>query len=99
MPVDLMFTINNSTSVTLTWQQPAMLNGIIRNYTITVLDSNMNSVQNITASNLTSVITQLTPNTSYVVNVSGVTVRAGDAASITFTTPPCKYTYTYHSQH
>ena len=90
MPLNLMVTINNSTSVTLTWNTPAMPNGVIRNYTITLLDDDMNSVQNQTLSNLMTVITQLTPNTSYVVNVSAVTVRSGDAASTTFTTPAGK---------
>ena len=90
MPLNLTVTINNSTSVTLIWNIPAMPNGVIRNYTITLLNDNMNSVQNQTVSNLMTVITQLTPNTSYVVNVSAVTVRSGDAASMTFTTPACK---------
>ena len=90
MPLNLTVTINNSTAVTLTWNTPAMPNGVIRNYTITLLDDNMNSVQTQTVSNLMTVITQLTPNTSYVVNVSAVTVRSGDAASMTFTTPACK---------
>ena len=90
MPLSLTVTINNSTSVTLTWNTPAMPNGVIRNYTITLLDDDMNSVQDQTVSNLMTVITELTPNTSYVVNVSAVTVRSGDAASMTFTTPACK---------
>ena len=90
MPLNLMVTINNSTSVTLTWNTPAMPNGIIRHYIITLLDDNMNSVQNQTVSNLMTVITQLNPNTSYVVNVSAVTVRSGEATSMTFTTPACK---------
>ena len=90
MPLNLTVTINNSTSVTLTWNTPAMPNGVIRNYTITLLDDDMNNVQNQTVSNLMTVITQLTPNTSYVVNVSAVTVRSGDAASMAFTTPACK---------
>ena len=90
MPLNFTVTINNSTSVTLTWNTPAMPNGVIRNYTITLLDDDMNSVQNQTLLNLMTVIAQLTPDTSYVVNVSAVTVRSGDAASITFTTPACK---------
>ena len=97
MPRNLMVTINNSNSVTLTWEPPAMLNGIIRNYAIIILDGNMNNtVQSQTLtdlSDLTYVITQLTHDTSYVVNVSGVTVRTGDAASETFTTPACKNYY------
>ena len=76
--------------MTLTWNTPAMPNGIIRHYMIAVVDDNMNSVQNQTVSNLMTVIMQLTPNTSYVVNVSAITVRSGDAASMTFTTPSCK---------
>ena len=90
MPLNLMVTINNSTSVILTWNTPAMPNGIIQHYIITILDDDMNSVQNQTVSNLMIVITHLTPNTSYVVNVSAVTVTSGDAASTTFTTPACK---------
>ena len=90
VPLNLMVIINNSTSVTLTWNIPAMPNGAIQHYTIAVLDDDMNSVQNETVSDLMTVITQLTPNTSYVVNVSAVTARSGDAASITFTTPACK---------
>ena len=90
IPLNLTVTINNSTSVTLTWNTPAMPNGVIRNYTITLLDDNMNTVQTQTLSNLMTVITQLTPNTSYVVNVSAVTVRSGDVTSMTFTTPACK---------
>ena len=90
MPLNLTVTINNSTSVTLTWNTPAMPNGVIHNYTITLLDDNMNNEQNKTVSNLMTVITQLTPNTSYVVNVSAVTVRSGDTSSMKFTTPACK---------
>ena len=90
MPLDLMVTVYNSTSVTLTWNTPAMPNGIIQHYIITLLDDNMNSVQNQTVSNLMTVITQLTPNTSYVINVSAVTVRSGDVASMIFTTSACK---------
>lgn len=94
MPRNLTVTINNSTSVTLMWKQPAMPNGNIRNYTITILDDNMNTVQRQTLTDLTDltyVITELTHNTSYTVNVSGVTVGTGAAASKTFTTPACKH--------
>ena len=91
MPLNLMVTTNNSTSVTLTWEQPAMRNGNIQNYVITILDDNMNIVQNLTMSDSPSVITDLTPNTDYVVNVSAVTIRSGDAALTTFTTPACKH--------
>ena len=90
MPLNLMVMINNSTSVTLVWNASAMLNGIIQLYTITLLDNDMNIIENLTVSSLTSMITQLTANTSYVVNVSAVTVRSGDAASVAFTTPACK---------
>ena len=92
MPLNLTVTLNNSTSVTLMWDMPATHNGIIRNYTITILDGNMNStVQNQTVSVVSRyVVTQLTPNTDYVVNVSAVTVRSGDAASSSFTTPACE---------
>ena len=92
MPLNLTVTLNNSTSVTLMWDMPAMNNGIIRNYTITILDSNMNStVQNQTVSVVSRyVVTQLTPNTNYVCNVRAVTVRSGDAALSSFTTPACE---------
>ena len=100
MPRNLTVTINNSTSVTLRWETPAMRNGIIRNYTITILDDNMNAVQSQALTDLTDltyVITQLTHNTSYTVNVSGVTVGTGAAALETFTTPACKHNYTIAS--
>ena len=70
-----------------------MANGIIQNYTITVLNDDMSEIVFIeTVSNLTfkSVIVELTHNTSYVVNVTAATVRSGDAASTNFTTPACK---------
>ena len=92
MPVNLMAIINNSTSVTLTWNEPEVPNGNIQDYTISIFDDNMNSVQNLTViSNLllVAVITNLTPNTSYVVNINAVTVRPGETASTTFTTPAC----------
>ena len=100
MPCNLTVVINNSTSVTLTWEPPAMPNGIIQNYTITILDDNMNTVQSqafTDLSDLTYVITQLTHNSNYVVNVSGVTIRTGAAASASFTTPACKHYYTIAS--
>ena len=93
MPINLLVEAINATSVNLTWDEPSTSNGMVRNYTITILDDVMNVVQNQTVSNsvMMSVITQLTPNTYYVVNVSAVTVRSGDTASVTFTTPACKY--------
>ena len=96
MPINLLAEVINATSVNLTWDEPLMSNGMIRSYTITILDDVMNVVQNQTALNsvMMSIITQLTPNTGYVVNVSAVTVRSGDAASVTFLTPACKYTHT-----
>ena len=96
MPHNLTITINNSTSVTVTWNIPEMANGIIRNYTIIVLNDNTNeTVFNETVSNLTFryVVVQLTHNTDYVVDVSAVTIRSGDATSTDFTTPPCKHVY------
>ena len=92
-PLNLTVTINNSTSVTLTWKAPAMPNGIIQHYTVTLLDDNMNIIESQTVSHLKSMIAQLTANTSYVINVSAVTVRLGDAASMTFTTPACECYY------
>ena len=93
MPLNLMVTINNSATVTLSWDEPEMANGIIRNYIINVLDDDMSSVLNVTVSNLTFVIMDLTPNTDYIVNISAVTIRSGDVTSITFTTPTCKHIY------
>ena len=90
MPINLLANAINATSVNLTWDEPAMSNGIIRNYTVTVLDDVMDVVQNQTVSNMMSVITQLTPDTLYMFNVTAVTVRSGDPASVTLTTPACK---------
>ena len=90
MPINLLANAINATSVNLTWDEPAMSNGIIRNYTVTVLDDVMDVVQNQTVSNMMSVITQLTPDTLYMFNVTAVTIRSGDPASETLTTPACK---------
>jgi len=86
-----MVTFDNSTTVTLSWDEPEMVNGIIRNYIINVLDDDMSSIVNVTVSNLSFVIMDLTPNTNYVVNISAVTVIPGDVASIRFTTATCKH--------
>jgi len=96
MPRNLTITINNSTSVTVTWDIPAMANGIIRNYIIIVLNDDKNETlfnETVLNSTFRYVVVQLTHSTGYVVDVSAVTIRSGDAASTDFTTPACKHVY------
>ena len=83
----------NATAVNLTWEIPAIPNGIIRSYTITILTTFNDLVvilSHTDISALTTTIYGLTYNTSYIVNISAVTVEPGDAASMSFTTPSCK---------
>ena len=93
MPQNLTVTINNSTSVNLTWEKPEMRNGMIRSYTILVLNASNMVVHNQTVTDSPYVITELTANTNYTVNVTAFTVRSGVAASETFTTPACKHIF------
>ena len=80
----------NATAVNFTWEEPAVHNGIIRRYIVSIRNSNGDVVMAVNVSTLTVKIFGLTPNTNYTVNISAVTVEPGDAASISFTTPSCK---------
>jgi len=83
----------NATAVNVTWDEPDMPNGIIRNYTISVFTSDNSLVLSTSPAVVTALhvmIFGLTHDTMYVFNVSAVTIVAGDPGSATFTTRPCK---------
>ena len=71
-----------------------MMNGIIRNYLITVLTTDNHVVRMNNQVDLSIAIVGLTHNTSYTVNISAWTVRQGEHGSQSFTTLSCKY-YAY----
>ena len=54
MPRNLTITINNSTSVTVTWDLPEMANGIIRNYTIMVFNNDTNEAGDAASTDFTT---------------------------------------------
>jgi len=92
-PRNITVSFINATAVNLVWDKPAMPSGIIRSYTITILTTFNDPVATFShtdISALTAAIYGLTHNTSYIVNISAVTVEQGDVASMSFTTPSCK---------
>lgn len=72
-----------STTVTLTWDPPPISshNGIIREYTVTITDSNNEqSLYNVSGNTLT--VSDLAPYTQYDIAVSAYTVTNGPFSSI-----------------
>ena len=83
----------NATAVDITWSEPALANGIIRNYTVQVFTSDntlLLETYPLDIADLTVTIFGLTHNTYYTFNVSAVTVTMGDPGSVSFITRPCK---------
>jgi len=72
------------------WDEPAMTNGIIKNYMITRPDNPVITISHNDIINLMITFFGLTPNTNYTVSIGAVTVELGDVVSISFTTPSCK---------
>lgn len=92
-PLNIAVTSVNATAVNVTWDEPAMLNGIIRNYTVSVYRTDNTLVFTTSPAVVTALhvmIFDLTHDTMYVFNVSAVTIEEGDPGSITFRTRPCK---------
>ena len=92
-PRDITVMSINATAVNITWSEPAMTNGIVRNYTIIVLTSDHHVVRmthSMDITDLTIMIVGLTHNTDYIVNISAWTVRQGEHGSLSFTTNTCK---------
>jgi len=88
-----MVALVNATAVNMTWEEPVFQNGIIRSYLVIIYistDDVLTAINHTNVSLLTVNIYGLTHNTSYIVNISAVTVEPGDAVSISFTTPSCK---------
>ena len=93
-PHNIVVSSINATAVNVTWEIPSTPNGIIRSYTITILTVFNDPVITVSytgVSVLSTIIYGLTHNTNYTVNIIAVTVEPGDAASLSFTTPSCKY--------
>jgi len=88
MPLNVVVSPINATAISVRWDEPAVPNGIIRLYSISILNKVFINHTNLL--NLTVDIYGLTPNTNYTVNIRAFTVEPGDAASISFTTPSCK---------
>jgi len=91
-PINISVSSVNATAIIVTWEEPAVQNGIIRSYTVVIL-LNRNPVITLSHTNisvLSTTIYGLTHNTSYTVIINAVTVEPGDAASMSFTTPSCK---------
>ena len=83
----------NATAVNVSWIEPDMVNGIIRNYTITISTGDHHIVlitYPMSITDLTITIVGLTHNTDYTVNISAWTVRQGQPGSLSFTTRNCK---------
>ena len=88
MPLNVALSPINATAISVRWDKPAVPNGIIRYYMISIL--NIIFLNHTNLLNFTVDIYGLTPNTYYTVNISAVTVEPGNAASISLTTPSCK---------
>ena len=89
-PRNVIVTSINATAVRITWTEPAMTNGIIRNYTISVSTSHNRFLSEINQMDLSITVLGLNHDTEYVVNITAVTIRPGEPEVIMFTTRPCK---------
>jgi len=87
-------TIVNATAVNIAWIEPAITNGIIRNYRITISTSDSRLVlvtNHMDVTQLSAIVDGLNHNTDYVVNITAVTVRSGESEMAMFTTRPRKF--------
>ena len=88
MPLNVFVSPINATAVSVRWEGPTEPNGIIRYYTVSIVNEMFLNHTN--SLSLTVNIYGLTPNTNYTVNIRAVTVEPGHSASISFITPSCK---------
>ena len=73
----------SSTAISVEWNEPVILNGVIRYYSITYYptDDSSNTITVNTTDDVTSImITMLAPFTNYTITVVAVTVAEGDAS-------------------
>lgn len=80
MPLNVTAISVNSTSILVTWEQPASPNGILRFYQVTYVSDQPGAVPttvNTTDNSTSLVIDNLEPFTNYSVNIVGVTVDEG----------------------
>jgi len=102
IPRDINVTSINATAVNVTWSEPAMTNGIVRNYTIIILTNDYHIVRMIHQMDITDLsiaVVGLTHNTAYTINISAWTVRQGESGSLSFTTGNCKDYLCVHALH
>lgn len=93
-PRNITVTIVNATAVNIAWIEPAITNGIIRNYRITISTSDSRLVlvtNHMDVTQLSAIVDGLNHNTDYVVNITAVTVRSGESEMAMFTTRPRKF--------
>jgi len=88
MPINVIISTINATAISVRWDEPAVPNGIIQYYIISISSVIFRNHTNLL--NLTVEFNGLTPNTNYTFNISAITVEPGNAASLSFTTPSCK---------
>ena len=87
-------TIVNATAVNIAWIEPAIANGIIRSYRISISISdnrNVLVINHVDVVDLSAVVVGLNHDTDYTVNITAVTVRLGESEMAIFTTRPCKF--------
>ena len=89
-PQSVSESVQSSTGVFIQWSPPQTsdTNGIIRSYTVILVNTRTGTVASYSATNTNINITNLSPHTEYRYNVSATTVSAGPfSSSMTFTTP------------
>ena len=88
-PQSVSESVQSSTGVFIQWSPPQTsdTNGIIRSYTIILVNTRTGTVASYSTTNTNINITNLSPYTEYRYNVSATTVSAGPfSSSMTFTT-------------
>ena len=88
MPRNLAITVDGPNSLTASWLEPAVLNGVLMHYLVNVsATSGLAIFTNTMTSDTTFTADSLTPFTGYTFEVAGVTgAGAGPSVSMTSTT-------------
>ena len=85
MPRNLAITVDGPNSLTASWLEPAVLNGVLMHYLVNV--STTSGLTNSMTNSTTFTADSLTPFTDYTFEVAGVTgAGAGPSISMTSTT-------------
>ncbi len=86
-PVDVSATSPTFSVISLTWSDPLIPNGIIRDYQVTYFptaDSSTVTTLNISSAALEFNITGLTAFTNYTISVTAITIELGDTSGEVF---------------